>query len=105
MHRLVPAAAALVLAAVAAGCGGDDDGASTSNGFADGYSVTAALAELPYAEPSGRTQVIVMTGDLEEATGLAGLERPASDDPRSGGGVAAGAQRRRHPAGRRVARV
>ena len=81
MHRLVPAVAALVLAVVAAGCGSEDDDASTSNGFADGYSVTAALAELPYAEPRGRTQVIVMTGDLEEATGLAGLERPASDDP------------------------
>ena len=73
MHRLGPAVVAFVLAAAAAGCGSDDDEASTSNGFADGYSVTAALAELPYAEPRGRTQVIVMTftaGDVRFFTEL-----------------------------------
>ena len=85
MHRLVPTVVASVLAAMAAGCGSDDGEASTSNGFADGYSVTAALAELPYAEPRGRTQVIVMTGDLEKATALAGVERPDLDDPRQVG--------------------
>ena len=85
MHGLAPALAAVVLALVAAGCGGADDEASTRHGFADGYSVTAALAELPYAEPRGRTQVIVMTGDLEKATELAGLERPSSSDPKQVG--------------------
>ena len=80
MHGLGPVVAAVALTVLAAGCGKENDDAPASDGFADGYSVTAALAELPYAEPKGRTQVIVMTGDLEKATGLAGLERPSSAD-------------------------
>ena len=81
MHRLVPVLAGVLLGTTTACAGSDGDEGPHGAGFEEGtYSVAAALAELPYAESRGRTQVIVQTGDLEQATGLAGKERPG-DDP------------------------
>jgi hypothetical protein len=80
MHRLVPVLAGVLLGMTTACGGSDGDGGPNGAGFEGTYSVAAALAELPYAESRGRTQVIVQTGDLEQATRLTGLERP-DDDP------------------------
>ena len=61
MHRLAPLLAASTLLLVGCGAEAEPDGARVF----DEDSVVGALAALPYAEPRGRTQVIVVTGDLD----------------------------------------
>lgn len=70
MRRLGPALA-LALGAVSllAGCGGD-------KGLSGNYSVEASLRELPYV--SEGTPLTVVTGDLDRATELGGVKRPAA---------------------------
>jgi hypothetical protein len=95
MRRLAPLLTLLVLSTSLLGCSADEDtkgdgssgttgasGTGDALGGASGYSVTGALKELPYATPKGSTRVEVLTGSLEAATGLAGLERPTSTDPK-----------------------
>jgi hypothetical protein len=69
---------ALVLVAVVGvtGCGGGGgaDSADGVLGSASDYSVAGALAELP--GQLGREDLQIVTGDLEQATEAAGLERP-----------------------------
>lgn len=62
MQRLAPVLAVSTLLLVAA-CGAEAEPGGAR--VFDEDSVVGALAALPYAEPRGRTQVIVVTGDLD----------------------------------------
>lgn len=64
MHRLAPVVAAAVIAMTSA-CGDDHDSGGVR--IVADRSVGGALTQLPYAEPRGRTQVIVVTADLDKA--------------------------------------
>lgn len=64
MHRLAPAVALSFLLCTAA-CGSEPERQEAR--VYDATSAVGALAALPYAEPRGRTQLIVVTGDLDRA--------------------------------------
>ena len=64
MLRLAPLVAVAVLAS-ATGCGQEQDSGHAR--VVAVHEVGGALAALPYAEPRGRTQVIVVTADLDKA--------------------------------------
>lgn len=70
--RWAAGAAAAVLAT--AGCSGDDRGDGPVDSWGDGYSVRAALAEIPASAVDG--SVLVQTADLRAASRAAGLDRP-----------------------------
>lgn len=63
------------LTLVAAACSDDDSGGGLASG--DGFSIEAALAQIPLDEERGLT---ISVGDLGRANELAGLERPDADD-------------------------
>jgi hypothetical protein len=67
-------ALALACGLAVSGCGGDDEAESTGHA----YSVQASLAELPASV--GGDQPLVLTGDLNRASEVAGLARPADAD-------------------------
>lgn len=104
MRRLALLLTMLLLVAALGACGGgtkgdaggssDDDptgDASTGTransggelGGDTGYTVAGALTELPYAEPTAKAPVEVLTGDYQKATALAGQKRPTTRTPKA----------------------
>lgn len=82
MRRLVPVIA-LSAALASAGCGADEQEPRGARSY-DAESVLGALAVLPYAEPRGRTQLVVVTGNLDHSAGA--FIPPAESVPRAPGG-------------------
>jgi hypothetical protein len=66
-----------VAAITVVACGGDDGGGGSAGGGSD--SISGMLAEIPEPDERAETDVIVYT-DLDRATELAGVERPAADE-------------------------